>query len=157
MKKIATIVLTCIIGFSMTLAPTLMAERAYAEEEQEQTEAVEEATEAAVEELNEEAVAAEQEEEITAAEAETEETTVPEEPGVAEGSALEGLAGKNISDIENDPELSFVLEDPTFYRYYEVDENGLISEKKVEPDEVDEFLANADANADGIDVFDVRQ
>ena len=34
MKKIATIILTCIIGLSMTMAPTLMYEHVYADDTQ---------------------------------------------------------------------------------------------------------------------------
>ena len=144
MKQIATIIFSCIIGLSMTLAPTIMAEHAYADDTQ--AAETQQATEAVAEELNsEEGVSAEEPAEVP---------EVTEESGVAEGSALEGLAGMNISDIENDPELCYVLEDPTFYRYYEVDENGILHEKAVDLDEVDKFIAEADANAEGIDDVD---
>jgi len=130
MKKIATIIFACIIGLSMTLAPNFMTGSAYADDQegvQEETQAVEDT--------------------------DSEESS-DGDISAAEGSALEGLGGMNISDIENDPEISWVLDDPTFYRYYDVDEDGLISEKKVDLDEVEEFLMNADANADGIDDTD---
>ena len=130
MKKIATIIFACIMGLSMTLAPNFMTGSAYADDQegvQEETQAVEDT--------------------------DSEESS-DGDISAAEGSALEGLGGMNISDIENDPEISWVLDDPTFYRYYDVDEDGLISEKKVDLDEVEEFLMNADANADGIDDTD---
>ena len=148
MKQIATIILTCIIGLSMTMAPTLMAEHAYADDVQ-QAQADQIQPEGDVEAETPETVETEAPaEETVSAEA------VTEESGVAEGSALEGLAGTNISDIENDPELCYVLEDPTFYRYYEVDENGILHEKAVDLDEVDKFIMEADANAEGIDDVD---
>ena len=154
MKQIATIIFTCIIGLSMTLAPTLMADQVYADDVQEaQTDQVQPEGEAAAE--TPEAAEAPETVEAEAAGEETASTeAVTEESGVAEGSALEGLAGKNISDIENDPELCYVLEDPTFYRYYEVDENGILHEKAVDLDEVDKFIMEADANAEGIDDVD---
>ena len=157
MKKIATIIFTCIIGLSMTMTPTLIAERAYADDTQAQTEETQQTAEAAAEELNGDLSAAEAEpaeETETLDAAEVAEEPAVEESGVAEGSALAGLAGKNISEVQNDPELSWILEDPTFYRYYEVDEDGIIHEQKVEMDEVEQFLAEADANADGIDDVD---
>ena len=139
MKQIATIILTCIIGMSMTLAPAIMAEHAYADDTQAQDEQSQQTAEATAEEQDSET-------------AEAPEAT--EESGVAAGSALEGLAGKNISEIENDPDLCYVLEDPTFYRYYEVDENGILHEKAVDLDEVEQFIMEADAGAEGIDDVD---
>ena len=130
MKKIATIIFACIIGLSMTLAPNFMTGSAYADDQEEVQQDAQAAESTDCEESSDG--------DITA----------------AEGSALEGLAGKNISDVENDPEISWALDDPTFYRYYEVDEDGLISEKKVDLDEVEKFLMSADANADGIDDTD---
>ena len=130
MKKIATIIFACIIGLSMTLAPNFLTGSAFADDQ---------------EGVQEEAQAVE--------DTDSEESS-DGDISAAEGSALEGLGGMNISDIENDSEISWVLDDPTFYRYYEVDEDGLISEKKVDLDEVEEFLMNADANADGIDDTD---
>ncbi len=161
MKKIATIIFSCVVGLSMTMAPTLASGTVYAEETQEQTAVAAESLDgdqtgdAVSSEQSGDDVNADQTDE-TADEESVELTaaSVGEGSGVAEGSALEGLAGKNISDIQNDPELSYVLEDPTFYRYYEVDEDGVISEKKVDLDEVEKFLAEADANADGIDDTD---
>ena len=143
MKQIATIIFSCIIGLSMTLAPTIMAEHAYADDTQ-----VAEPQQAAEELSSEEGVSTESTEEPTEA------PEVTEESGVAEGSALEGLAGMNISEIENDPELCYVLEDPTFYRYYEVDENGILCKNQFNLDEVDQFIAAADANAEGINDVD---
>lgn len=128
MKQIATIILTCIIGLSMTLAPTLMAEHVYADDEQAQAEEMQQAAESAVEEMN--------------------------EPALTEDSVFEGLAGVNIADIENDPDLCYILDDPTFYRYYDVDENGVLSEKKVDLDEIEEFIMSADASAEGFDDAD---
>lgn len=142
MKKIATIILTCVIGLSMTMAPSLMYEHVYADDTQDP--AVEATTEATPEEPAAEV-------ETPAAEEET--PAVEEEEAPAEVS-YDGLAGMNITDIENDPELCFLLDDPTFYRYYEIDENGIICDKKVDLDEVEEFLAAADANAEGIDDVD---
>ncbi|MBQ3322922.1 MAG: hypothetical protein IJH05_08785 [Firmicutes bacterium] len=150
MKKLATITLTIIIGMSMTLMPALAAENEYAGDAQTTAEDV----------LTQDGEAVAQDAEATEP-TETEEpveATEPTEPetqeiniDVTDGSALEGLDGLYISDIENDPELCYILDDPTFYRYYDVDENGLISKKQVELDEVEQFLANADANAEGID------
>ena len=128
MKKIATIIFACIIGLSMTLAPNFMTGSAYADDQDE----VQQDT----------------------AESADGEGSSDGDISAAEGSALEGLAGKNISDVENDPDISWALDDPTFYRYYEVGEDGLISEKEVDLDEVEEFLMSADANADGIDDTD---
>lgn len=99
MKKLGLLVLTLILGISMTLTPVFA------------------------------------EEELSA----------------AEGSAFEGLDGMTVEEIQNDPELSFLLDDPTFYRYYEVTDRGVIQEKEVDLDEVDEFIARMDANAEGID------
>ena len=141
MKKIATIILTCIIGLSMTMGPTLMYEHVYADDTQEP--AAEATTEAAA--PTEEAAPAE--EAVPAEEA-------PAEEAAASEVSYDGLAGMNITDIENDPELCFLLDDPTFYRYYEVDENGIICEKQVDLDEVERFIAEADANAEGIDDVD---
>ena len=164
MKQIATIILTCIIGMSMTLTPALMAEHAYADDAQDQAAGTAVEAENAVE--TEDAAEAENAVETEdSAEAEgtvdvksTEDPAVdPEETaesGVAEGAALEGLAGRNISDIENDPELCALLDDPTFYRYYEVDEDGVIWDKVVDMDEVERFIMEADANAEGIDDVD---
>lgn len=148
MKKIATIILTCIIGLSMTLAPTLMAEHVYADDTQAQNEQAQQAAEAAADELNEEAAETETAEE-PAAEEPAEET-----PELTEESIFEGLAGVNIADIENDPDLCYILDDPTFYRYYDVDEDGIIVEKHVDLDEIEQFIADADANAEGIEDVD---
>ena len=133
MKKIATIILTCIIGLSMTMAPTLMYEHVYADDTQDP--AVEATTEP------------------TAEDPAAEQQAPAEEQAPAEVS-YEGLAGMNVADIENNPELCFLLDDPTFFRYYEIDENGIVCEKHVDLDEVEKFLAEADANADGIDDVD---
>ena len=153
MKKFITITLTFIIGMSMTLMPALAAENEYAGDPQTQTEATQvQGDEAVVQDADVDETA-----EATEATEPTEPTEATEPApqeiniDVTDGSALEGLDGLYISDIENDPELSYILEDPTFYRYYDVDETGLISKKQVELDEVEQFLANADANAEGIE------
>ncbi len=145
MKQIATIILACIIGLAMTMAPTLMTGHVYADELNGET--PEEAV--SVEEVapTENTVSAE---EPTAAE----ETGGPELPEITMDNAFEGLEGLNIADVENDPDLCGLLEDPTFYRYYEVDENGIIYKKQIDLDETERFIAEADANAEGYDDVD---
>ena len=128
MRKITTIIFTLIIGLSMTLAPSLAAEEV---------------------DITEAGYATEADEAAPAEEAET-----VEMPDINMDNAFEGLEGLNISDVENDPELCGLLEDPTFYRYYEVDENGILGKKQVDFDEVERFIAEADANAEGIDDVD---
>ena len=154
MKKFLTIALTFVIGMSMTIMPAVAAENEVAVDAQpaaEETLTPDAGTAAEVDVTAQEA-------EPAAVDAEVTETTESQEPeaqdiniDVSDGSALEGLDGLYISDIENDPELCYVLDDPTFYRYYDVDENGLITKKEVELDEVEKFIAEADANAEGID------
>lgn len=157
MKKIATIIFTCIIGISMTLAPTFMAGSVYADDQEQMEQTGQEAAES----LDGEEAAAEEEpadaeetsgdeEEATAEVKSATEESIP----LSEDNALEGLEGQNINDLENDPENRWVLDDPSFYRYYEVDEDGLISKREVELDEVEEFIMSADANADGIEDTD---
>ena len=165
MKKIATILLTVIIGISMTIMPAVAAENEGVTETQPTAEAVQDAD------------VTSQDAEVSAQEAEAAEPTVPaveaagetesideSEPveeaeaqpqeldiDVTDGEALEGLDGLYITDIENDPELCGILDDPTFYRYYDVDEDGLITKKQIPLDEIEQFIADADANAEGID------
>ena len=136
MKKITTIIFTMIIGLSMTLAPSLAAEELDATDVSSEAVATDEAVTA------EEAVPAE------------ETVTGAETPDITSDNAFEGLEGLNISDVENDPELCALLEDPTFYRYYEVDENGILCKKQIDMDEVERFVAEADAHAEGIDDVD---
>ena len=154
MKKFLTIALTFVIGMSMTIMPAVAAENEVAVDAQpaaEETLTPDAGTAAEADVTAQEAEPAAVDEDVT-------ETTESQEPeakdiniDVSDGSALEGLDGLYISDIENDPELCYVLDDPTFYRYYDVDENGLITKKEVELDEVEKFIAEADANAEGID------
>ena len=120
MKKLATIIFTCIIGLSMTLCPALGTMQSVFAEEGESAES-----------------------EITGSEVTT-----------ADGSALDGLDGMSLEEAQNDPEISSALEDPTFYRYYEIGDDQIIHEKEVDLDEVDKFLQEANANADGIDNVD---
>ena len=120
MKKLATIIFTCIIGLSMTLCPALGTMQPVFAEEGESAES-----------------------EITGSEVTT-----------ADGSALDGLDGMSLEEAQNDPEISSALEDPTFYRYYEIGDDQIIHEKEVDLDEVDKFLQEANANADGIDNVD---
>ncbi len=136
MRKITTIIFTLIIGLSMTLAPALAAEEL-------------DVTGAGGEAVTTEETAAT--EDVTEA---AEETAAVEMPDITSDNAFEGLEGLNISDVEQDPELCALLEDPTFYRYYEVDENGILCKKQFDLDEVDQFIAAADANAEGIDDVD---
>ena len=168
MKKIATIIFAGIIGLSMTLAPTFMSGDAYADDQEkaqteepvsedvqdEQTDAETPKEDAKTPEKDADSEDADSDnadsDNAVKTMGESEEAS-DDGPSAAEGSALEGLAGKNISEVENDPEISWALEDPTFYRYYDVDEDGMISDKKVDLDEIEEFIAKADANADGID------
>ena len=141
MKKIATIILTCIIGLSMTMAPTLMYENAYADDTQEPAADV----------------TAQANGEVASGEAVTEEAPAEEAesaPADLSGVSFDDLDGYKLTDVENDPELCSLLEDPTFYRYYEVDDDGIIHDKHVDLDEVEKFLAEADANAEGIDDVD---
>ncbi len=154
MKKFLTITLTFVIGMSMTIMPAVAAENEVAVDAQpvaEEAQTPEAATAAETDVTAQATEPAAVDEDVT-------ETTESQEPeakdiniDVSDGSALEGLDGLYISDIENDPELCYVLDDPTFYRYYDVDENGLITKKEVELDEVEKFIAEADANAEGID------
>ena len=113
MKKIATIILTCVIGLSMTMAPTLMYENAYADDTQEP--AADVTAQANDEVASEEAVT----EEAPAEDAES-------EPADLSDVSYDNLDGCKLTDVENDPELCSLLEDPTFYRYYEVDDDGII-------------------------------
>ena len=69
----------------------------------------------------------------------------------AEGTPFEGLAGKSVDEVKADPDISYVLDDPIFYEYFEVDANGIIKEKTVNTNEVDQFIADMDKNAEGID------
>lgn len=165
MKKIVTILLTVIIGVSMTIMPAVAAENDYATETQPATEAVQDAdvTSQDAEVSEQEAEATEPTEQTVEAAGETEaidESEPVEETeaqpqeldiDVTDGEALEGLDGLYITDIENDPELCGILDDPTFYRYYDVDEDGLITKKQIPLDEIEQFIADADANAEGID------
>jgi uncharacterized protein YxeA len=156
MKKIVTIILTVIIGVSMTIMPAVAAENDYATETQQATEAVQDA-----DVTSQDAEVSEQEAEATeptepaveaAGETETIEESEPVEEteaqpqeldiDVTDGEALEGLDGLYITDIENDPELCGILEDPTFYRYYDVDEDGLITKKQIPLDEIEQFIAD---------------
>ncbi|MCR5034827.1 MAG: glycoside hydrolase family 25 protein [Clostridia bacterium] len=134
MRKITTIALTMIIGLSMTLAPSMAAEELDVTQTDETVSA-------------EEAVPAE--DDVAA-----EEVAAAEMPDITADNAFEGLEGLNISDVENDPELCALLEDPTFFRYYEVDESGILCKKQFDLDEVEQFIADADANAEGIDDVD---
>jgi Lyzozyme M1 (1,4-beta-N-acetylmuramidase) len=68
--------------------------------------------------------------------------------------SFDGLDGMNVSDVENDPELCALLDDPTFYRYYGIDDDGVIFELQPDADDVDTFIAEADANAEGIEDVD---
>ena len=60
------------------------------------------------------------------------------------------IDGKNIEELQNDEELAEFLDDPMFLRYFDVDENGNVTKKVVDTDEVDNFIAEMDANAEGI-------
>ena len=123
MKKLATIILTCIIGMSMTLCPTMMADASYAEEQ-----------EAVV------TGATEQETEIVGT--------------AADGSSMDGLDGKTREEVAADPQISYVLDDPTFNRYYEIDEEGVIHERVTEMDDADKIISDMYENADGIEDVD---
>ena len=120
MKKFLTIALTFVIGMSMTIMPAVAAENEVAVDTQpaaEETLTPDAGTAAEADVTAQEAEPAAVDEDVT-------ETTESQEPeakdiniDVSDGSALEGLDGLYISDIENDPELCYVLDDPTFYRY----------------------------------------
>lgn len=63
----------------------------------------------------------------------------------------EQIDGKYVEDLQADSEMAMLLDDPTFLRYFDIDDNGKITRKQVETDEVDQFIAEMDANAEGID------
>lgn len=63
----------------------------------------------------------------------------------------EQIDGKYVEDLQADPEMAMLLDDPTFLRYFDIDDRGKITRKQVETDEVDQFIAEMDANAEGID------
>ena len=65
------------------------------------------------------------------------------------------IDGMNIADAEKDSQLAELLDDPVFLRYFDVDENGLITKKDVDMDEVDSFIMEMDSNAEGIDDTEV--
>ena len=67
------------------------------------------------------------------------------------------IDGMNIADAEKDPQLAALLDDPVFLRYFDVDENGLITKKDVDMDEVDRFIMEMDSNAEGIDDTEVAE
>lgn len=62
----------------------------------------------------------------------------------------EQIDGKYIEDLQGDPELAALLDDPVFLRYFNIGDDGLITKKQVETDEVDKFIAEMDADAEGI-------
>ncbi|MDD4200967.1 MAG: hypothetical protein PHS19_06255, partial [Eubacteriales bacterium] len=61
------------------------------------------------------------------------------------------IDGKYVEDLQEDPEMAALLDDPVFLRYFEIADNGKITKKQVETEEVDQFIAQMDANAEGID------
>lgn len=63
----------------------------------------------------------------------------------------EQIDGKYVEDLQADPEMAMLLDDPTFLRYFDIDDNGKVTRKQVETDEVDQFIAQMDANAEGIE------
>ncbi|MCQ2546784.1 MAG: hypothetical protein MJ161_04460 [Clostridia bacterium] len=63
----------------------------------------------------------------------------------------EQIDGRYVEDLQADPDMAALLDDPTFLRYFDISDNGKITKKQVETDEVDEFIAEMDANAEGID------
>ncbi|MDO4176783.1 MAG: GH25 family lysozyme [Bacillota bacterium] len=60
------------------------------------------------------------------------------------------IDGKYVKDLQADPEMAVLMDDPTFLRYFDIADNGKITKKQVETDEVDQFIAEMDANAEGI-------
>ncbi|MDO4869057.1 MAG: GH25 family lysozyme [Bacillota bacterium] len=62
----------------------------------------------------------------------------------------EDFEGKNVEKLKKDEDTKALADDPELYRYYKVDKDGDLSEKKVEPDEVDKFIQEMDKNAEGI-------
>ena len=64
--------------------------------------------------------------------------------------SYEDFEGKNVNKLKKNEDTKALAEDPELYRYYEADKNGKLSEKKVEPDQVDKFIQEMDKNAEGI-------
>ena len=69
----------------------------------------------------------------------------------ASDNAIGQIEGKTLEELKSSDKYSMVLEDPEFYRYFEVNDNGNIVRKQVSTSEIDEFIARMDANAEGID------
>ena len=72
-------------------------------------------------------------------------------------STLNKLDGMTVTKVKKDPKLAPLLEDPTFTRYFDITSSGVIKKKKVDTDEVDQFIAAMDANAEGINSKELAQ
>lgn len=70
---------------------------------------------------------------------------------------FEQLDGMAVSEAEADEDLAVLIDDPMFDRYFVVDDSGTISRREANEDEVDEFIAEMDENAEGISSGDIAE
>lgn len=63
----------------------------------------------------------------------------------------EQIDGMTVEQLKEDSDKAQLLEDPMFLRYFDISDSGRITKKEVKTDEVDEFIAKMDENAEGID------
>ncbi|MDO4517916.1 MAG: glycoside hydrolase family 25 protein [Bacillota bacterium] len=71
---------------------------------------------------------------------------------VVNDELYERIDGKYVDELQGDEEISILMDDPSFLRYFDIDEDtGLVTRKVTSTDEIDEFIRDMDDNADGID------